>query len=121
MIEKLFEITRHFQRAIYMGEIDGSTNVLDHFMDRPEVVPRFNKIILDEEAKFISFQSPAGEGEFMLRWLGTQPYIDTLFHWLSWPDVVKSSINYKWKWPLLKLQNDTTNKCNIREYIQLLR
>nr|XP_039250114.1 UDP-glucose:glycoprotein glucosyltransferase 1-like [Styela clava] len=59
VIERVFEATRYLQRAIYMGEVSGTANLLDFFMQRPEVVPRFNDIILKDEPKFINFQGKA--------------------------------------------------------------
>lgn len=50
-----------------MGEISGGKNVLDFFMEQPEVVPRFNDVILDEEPRFISFRSEPGQGNLCLK------------------------------------------------------
>lgn len=62
----MFEATRYLQRALYLGETDGNGNILDFFMERPEVVPRFNDVVLKDKARFINFEGTPAEGKCLL-------------------------------------------------------
>nr|CAB3267495.1 UDP-glucose:glycoprotein glucosyltransferase 1 [Phallusia mammillata] len=53
VVEKILDLTTPIQRAVYMGHLHNSLNIVDYLMTRPGVVPRFNDRILGGASKFI--------------------------------------------------------------------
>ncbi|XP_014669413.1 PREDICTED: UDP-glucose:glycoprotein glucosyltransferase 1-like [Priapulus caudatus] len=61
MLAKMMAATPEIQRAIYMGELVDSDNVVEFLMTRDHVLPRINKYILKTEGKYLDFSGSADE------------------------------------------------------------
>ncbi|KAJ8030685.1 UDP-glucose:glycoprotein glucosyltransferase 1 [Holothuria leucospilota] len=49
VVTSIMHLTPDIQRDVYRGKLRDSTNILDHIMEKPNVIPRLNKQILSPE------------------------------------------------------------------------
>uniref|UniRef100_A0A672RF13 UDP-glucose glycoprotein glucosyltransferase 2 n=1 Tax=Sinocyclocheilus grahami TaxID=75366 RepID=A0A672RF13_SINGR len=57
LLQKIMETTNFFQRAVFMGQITESVDVVDFLMEQTNVVPRINPLILSSERRYLDFTS----------------------------------------------------------------
>uniref|UniRef100_A0A673GI23 UDP-glucose ceramide glucosyltransferase-like 1 n=1 Tax=Sinocyclocheilus rhinocerous TaxID=307959 RepID=A0A673GI23_9TELE len=57
LLQKIMETTNFFQRAVFMGQITESVDVVDFLMEQANVVPRINPLILSSERRYLDFTS----------------------------------------------------------------
>uniref|UniRef100_A0A8C5UAY6 Uncharacterized protein n=1 Tax=Malurus cyaneus samueli TaxID=2593467 RepID=A0A8C5UAY6_9PASS len=57
ILQRIFDATGFFQRAVFMGLLDDHVNAVDFLMDQNNVVSRINPIILGAERRYIHFRS----------------------------------------------------------------
>ncbi|KAK2904985.1 hypothetical protein Q8A67_006784 [Cirrhinus molitorella] len=57
LLQKIMETTNFFQRAVFMGQITESVDVVDFLMEQSNVVPRINPLILSSERRYLDFTS----------------------------------------------------------------
>ncbi|XP_073701315.1 UDP-glucose:glycoprotein glucosyltransferase 2 isoform X2 [Garra rufa] len=57
LLQKIMETTNFFQRAVFMGQITESVDVVDFMMEQANVVPRINPLILSSERRYLDFTS----------------------------------------------------------------
>ncbi|KAI2660673.1 UDP-glucose:glycoprotein glucosyltransferase 2 [Labeo rohita] len=57
LLQKIMETTNFFQRAVFMGQVTESTDVVDFLMEQANVVPRINPLILSSERRYLDFTS----------------------------------------------------------------
>ncbi|XP_057874651.1 UDP-glucose:glycoprotein glucosyltransferase 2 [Melospiza georgiana] len=57
ILQRIFDATGFFQRAVFMGLLDDNVNAVDFLMDQNNVVSRINPIILGAERRYIHFRS----------------------------------------------------------------
>uniref|UniRef100_A0A673L9R3 UDP-glucose ceramide glucosyltransferase-like 1 n=1 Tax=Sinocyclocheilus rhinocerous TaxID=307959 RepID=A0A673L9R3_9TELE len=60
LLQKIMETTNFFQRAVFMGQITESVDVVDFLMEQANVVPRINPLILSSERRYLDFTSSPG-------------------------------------------------------------
>ncbi|XP_068864420.1 UDP-glucose:glycoprotein glucosyltransferase 2 isoform X6 [Aphelocoma coerulescens] len=56
-LQRIFDATGSFQRAVFMGLLDDHVNAVDFLMDQNNVVSRINPSILGAERRYIHFRS----------------------------------------------------------------
>ncbi|KAJ8012704.1 hypothetical protein DPEC_G00045650 [Dallia pectoralis] len=60
ILQRIMDTTNFFQRAVYMGQLTEGTDVVDHLMDQPNVVPRINPLVLNTDRSYLDLTaSPA--------------------------------------------------------------
>ncbi|KAM4694054.1 UDP-glucose:glycoprotein glucosyltransferase 1 isoform 2-T2 [Discoglossus pictus] len=52
-MHKILETTSFFQRATYLGELTNDQDVVDYIMSQPNVIPRINLKILEQERQYL--------------------------------------------------------------------
>ncbi|XP_071287066.1 UDP-glucose:glycoprotein glucosyltransferase 2 isoform X2 [Agelaius tricolor] len=57
ILQRIFDATGFFQRAVFMGLLDDNVNAVDFLMDQNNVVSRINPSILGAERRYIHFRS----------------------------------------------------------------
>ncbi|KAL9866935.1 UDP-glucose:glycoprotein glucosyltransferase 2 isoform 2-T2 [Geothlypis trichas] len=57
ILQRIFDATGFFQRAVFMGLLDDNINAVDFLMDQNNVVSRINPSILGAERRYIHFRS----------------------------------------------------------------
>uniref|UniRef100_A0A8D2P5R3 UDP-glucose ceramide glucosyltransferase-like 1 n=1 Tax=Zosterops lateralis melanops TaxID=1220523 RepID=A0A8D2P5R3_ZOSLA len=57
ILQRIFDATGFFQRAVFMGLLDDHVNAVDFLMDQNNVVSRINPSILGAERRYIHFRS----------------------------------------------------------------
>ncbi|RMC06821.1 hypothetical protein DUI87_16269 [Hirundo rustica rustica] len=57
ILQRIFDATGFFQRAVFMGLLDDHVNAVDFLMDQNNVVSRINPRILGAERSYIHFRS----------------------------------------------------------------
>ncbi|XP_030090804.1 UDP-glucose:glycoprotein glucosyltransferase 2 isoform X4 [Serinus canaria] len=57
ILQRIFDATGFFQRAVFMGLLDDGVNAVDFLMDQNNVVSRINPSILGAERRYIHFRS----------------------------------------------------------------
>ncbi|XP_059695222.1 UDP-glucose:glycoprotein glucosyltransferase 2 isoform X3 [Haemorhous mexicanus] len=57
ILQRIFDATGFFQRAVFMGLLDDRLNAVDFLMDQSNVVSRINPSILGAERRYIHFRS----------------------------------------------------------------
>ncbi|KAM4790396.1 UDP-glucose:glycoprotein glucosyltransferase 2 isoform 4-T4 [Cyanocitta cristata] len=57
ILQRIFDATGSFQRAVFMGLLDDHINAVDFLMDQNNVVSRINPSILGAERRYIHFRS----------------------------------------------------------------
>uniref|UniRef100_A0A8C1LCD1 UDP-glucose glycoprotein glucosyltransferase 2 n=1 Tax=Cyprinus carpio TaxID=7962 RepID=A0A8C1LCD1_CYPCA len=65
LLQKIMETTNFFQRAVFMGQITESVDVVDFLMEQANVVPRINPLILSSERRYLDFTSSPGKEEVL--------------------------------------------------------
>ncbi|CAH1245599.1 UGGT1 [Branchiostoma lanceolatum] len=61
VVSKILGITPELQRAVYMGELTNSMNLLEWLMDRPNVMPRLNPRVLSTKKKTLDLTTQPGK------------------------------------------------------------
>ncbi|KAL2076561.1 hypothetical protein ACEWY4_027843 [Coilia grayii] len=56
-MQKILETTTFFQRAVYLGELGSSHDVVDFIMNQPNVVPRINSRILSTSRQYLDLSN----------------------------------------------------------------
>ncbi|XP_078402036.1 UDP-glucose:glycoprotein glucosyltransferase 2 isoform X2 [Cetorhinus maximus] len=59
VLQKIMDAAGFFQKAVFMGRLNEHMDVVDFLMDQPNVVLRFNPIILNTERKYLDLTSKA--------------------------------------------------------------
>ncbi|XP_059502942.1 UDP-glucose:glycoprotein glucosyltransferase 2 [Stegostoma tigrinum] len=59
ILQKIIDAAGPFQKAVFMGQLNEHTDVVNFLMDRPNVVLRINSIILNTERKYLDLTSKA--------------------------------------------------------------
>ncbi|XP_077029668.1 UDP-glucose:glycoprotein glucosyltransferase 2 isoform X2 [Agelaius phoeniceus] len=57
ILQRIFDATGFFQRAVFMGLLNDNVNAVDFLMDQNNVVSRINPSILGAERRYIHFRS----------------------------------------------------------------
>uniref|UniRef100_A0A3Q3MCR0 UDP-glucose ceramide glucosyltransferase-like 1 n=1 Tax=Mastacembelus armatus TaxID=205130 RepID=A0A3Q3MCR0_9TELE len=55
ILQRIMDATTTFQRAVFMGQLSESSDVVDYLMEQPNVVPRINPLILSTDRKYLDF------------------------------------------------------------------
>ncbi|XP_057192327.1 UDP-glucose:glycoprotein glucosyltransferase 2 isoform X1 [Triplophysa rosa] len=55
ILQRIMETTNFFQRAVFMGQITESLDVVDFLMEQANIVPRINPLILSSERRYLDF------------------------------------------------------------------
>uniref|UniRef100_A0A7N6BS09 UDP-glucose ceramide glucosyltransferase-like 1 n=1 Tax=Anabas testudineus TaxID=64144 RepID=A0A7N6BS09_ANATE len=55
ILQRIMDTTTAFQRAVFMGQLTESSDVVDYLMEQPNVVPRINTLILSVDRKYLDF------------------------------------------------------------------
>uniref|UniRef100_A0A3B3UXM3 UDP-glucose ceramide glucosyltransferase-like 1 n=1 Tax=Poecilia latipinna TaxID=48699 RepID=A0A3B3UXM3_9TELE len=53
ILQRIMDTTAAFQRAVFMGQLTESSDVVDHLMEQANVVPRMNPLILSTDRKYL--------------------------------------------------------------------
>ncbi|KAM4731815.1 UDP-glucose:glycoprotein glucosyltransferase 2 [Anableps anableps] len=53
ILQRIMDTTSAFQRAVFMGQLTESSDVVDHLMEQANVVPRMNPLILSTDRKYL--------------------------------------------------------------------
>uniref|UniRef100_A0A3P8XBE6 UDP-glucose glycoprotein glucosyltransferase 2 n=1 Tax=Esox lucius TaxID=8010 RepID=A0A3P8XBE6_ESOLU len=77
ILQRIMDTTNFFQRAVYMGQLTEGTDVVEHLMDQPNVVPRINPLVLSTDRTYLDLTaSPVAD-----EWEDT-----TMFSYLDYKD-----------------------------------
>uniref|UniRef100_A0A8D3BWR4 UDP-glucose ceramide glucosyltransferase-like 1 n=1 Tax=Scophthalmus maximus TaxID=52904 RepID=A0A8D3BWR4_SCOMX len=57
ILQRIMDTTNAFQRAVYMGQLNEGSDVVDYLMDQANVVPRMNPLVLNTDRKYLDFTS----------------------------------------------------------------
>ncbi|XP_078695179.1 UDP-glucose:glycoprotein glucosyltransferase 1-like [Branchiostoma floridae x Branchiostoma belcheri] len=60
VVSKILTITPDMQRAVYMGELTNSMNLMEWLMDRPNVMPRLNPRVLSTKKRTLDLTTQPG-------------------------------------------------------------
>ncbi|TRY97087.1 hypothetical protein DNTS_027277 [Danionella cerebrum] len=55
LLQKIMETTNFFQRAVFMGQVTESIDMVDFLMEQANVVPRINTLVLSSERQYLDF------------------------------------------------------------------
>uniref|UniRef100_A0AAY5ED61 UDP-glucose ceramide glucosyltransferase-like 1 n=1 Tax=Electrophorus electricus TaxID=8005 RepID=A0AAY5ED61_ELEEL len=55
LLQRIMDATSFFQRAVFMGQISDSMDVVDFLMEQANVVPRINPLILSADRRYLDF------------------------------------------------------------------
>ncbi|XP_074551732.1 UDP-glucose:glycoprotein glucosyltransferase 2 isoform X1 [Halichoeres trimaculatus] len=55
ILQRIMDTTTSFQRAVFMGQLAESSDVVDYLMEQPNVVPRMNPLILSTDRRYLDF------------------------------------------------------------------
>ncbi|KAM9709881.1 UDP-glucose:glycoprotein glucosyltransferase 2 isoform 2-T3 [Menidia menidia] len=55
ILQRIMDTTTAFQRAVFMGQLTESSDVVDYLMEQANVVPRMNPTILSTDRKYLDF------------------------------------------------------------------
>lgn len=55
ILQRIMDTTTSFQRAVFMGQLSESSDVVDYLMEQPNVVPRMNPLILSTDRRYLDF------------------------------------------------------------------
>uniref|UniRef100_A0A8D3DVH1 UDP-glucose ceramide glucosyltransferase-like 1 n=1 Tax=Scophthalmus maximus TaxID=52904 RepID=A0A8D3DVH1_SCOMX len=61
ILQRIMDTTNAFQRAVYMGQLNEGSDVVDYLMDQANVVPRMNPLVLNTDRKYLDFTSKPGD------------------------------------------------------------
>uniref|UniRef100_A0A7N6FDT3 UDP-glucose ceramide glucosyltransferase-like 1 n=1 Tax=Anabas testudineus TaxID=64144 RepID=A0A7N6FDT3_ANATE len=61
ILQRIMDTTTAFQRAVFMGQLTESSDVVDYLMEQPNVVPRINTLILSVDRKYLDFTATPGD------------------------------------------------------------
>uniref|UniRef100_A0A7N8YFD6 UDP-glucose ceramide glucosyltransferase-like 1 n=1 Tax=Mastacembelus armatus TaxID=205130 RepID=A0A7N8YFD6_9TELE len=61
ILQRIMDATTTFQRAVFMGQLSESSDVVDYLMEQPNVVPRINPLILSTDRKYLDFTATPGD------------------------------------------------------------
>uniref|UniRef100_A0A3P9N2B0 UDP-glucose ceramide glucosyltransferase-like 1 n=1 Tax=Poecilia reticulata TaxID=8081 RepID=A0A3P9N2B0_POERE len=53
ILQRIMDTTAAFQRAVFMGQLTESSDVVDHLTEQANVVPRMNPLILSTDRKYL--------------------------------------------------------------------
>ncbi|XP_016079633.1 PREDICTED: UDP-glucose:glycoprotein glucosyltransferase 2 [Miniopterus natalensis] len=57
LLQKMMDVTIYLQREVFMGTLNDRTNAIDFLMDKNNVVPRINHLILYSEQQYLNLIS----------------------------------------------------------------
>ncbi|XP_045909329.1 UDP-glucose:glycoprotein glucosyltransferase 2 isoform X1 [Micropterus dolomieu] len=55
ILQHIMDTTTSFQRAVFMGQLTDSSDVVDYLMEQANVVPRMNPLILSTDRQYLDF------------------------------------------------------------------
>ncbi|XP_070770594.1 UDP-glucose:glycoprotein glucosyltransferase 2 [Enoplosus armatus] len=55
LLQHIMDTTTAFQRAVFMGQLTESSDVVDYLMEQANVVPRMNPLILSTDRQYLDF------------------------------------------------------------------